>query len=553
MKTKYFLYARKSTEDEERQVMSIEAQLAELAEFAKRENIEIAETFIESKSAKKPGREIFNEMMSKVHENKEPIGLIAWHPDRLARNSVDGGQVIYLIDIAKIASLRFPTFWFEPTPQGLFMLQVAFGQSKYYSDNLSENVKRGIRQKLRRGEWPGLAPFGYVNNPKTRTIEPDQMKAKVIKKAFEEYAQGKHTLESLGQRLSFWGVVSKTGKPICKATLQRMLTNKVYLGLIVHNGETYEGGFPAIVSRATFEKVQEVLKNRAKPRHSKKRHYFPFCGLLTCGECGAAITAQWAHGNGGTYRYYRCTKRLGSCSQRYLREDLLVEQLKGKISKVALCEDWKEKMLAKVEMWEKENIQSSQSFAQNLEKEVKETEQKLDKLVNAFLDGSIEKETYLVKKDELIKTKTDLNKRKSDFGRKGNNWIEPLKEWILSAHHAEKLASSNDFDEIKSFAEKIGTNRRLLDRKLIFDFVRPFDFVPKYTEKCERSPAAGGASEQTNCLQNPQCLDWSGCWELNPGYGLLHPHTFLIRGQQTRTANLLVLHPHTKIFRDTQI
>ena len=518
MKTKYFLYARKSTEDEERQVMSIEAQLAELADFAKRENLDIAERFIESKSAKKPGREIFNEMIQKIYESKEPVGILAWHPDRLARNSIDGGQVIYLIDIGKIASLRFPTFWFEPTPQGLFMLQVAFGQSKYYSDNLSENVKRGIRQKLRRGEWPGLAPFGYVNNPKTRTIEPDQMKARVIKKAFEEYAQGRHTLESLGQRLSFWGVVSRTGKPLCKATLQRMLTNKVYLGLIIHNSETYEGGFPSIVSGATFEKVQEVLKNRAKPRHSKKRHYFPFTGLLTCGECGAAITAQWARGNGGTYRYYRCTKRLGSCSQRYLREDLLVEQLKDKISKVALCEDWKEKMLAKVEMWEKENIQSPQSFAQNLEKDIKDTETKLDRLVNAFLDGSIEKETYLAKKDEFIKTKTDLNKRKSDFGRKGNNWIEPLKEWILAAHHAEKLASSNNFDEIKSFAEKIGTNRRLLDRKLIFDFVRPFDFVPKYKGICERSPAAGWASEPTNSSQNSQCLDWSGCGESNPGH-----------------------------------
>lgn len=198
-----------------------------------------------------------------------------------------------------------------------------------------------------------------------------------------------------------------------------MLTNKVYIGLIVHNGETYEGKFEPIVSRATFEKVQEVLKNRAKPRHSKKRHYFPFTGLLKCGECGAAITAQWAHGNGGTYRYYRCIKRHGPCSQRYLREDLLVEQLKNKISKVALCEDWKEKMLAKVKMWEKENIQSSQTFAQNLEVQIKEVEQKLDRLVNAFLDGSIEKEIYLVKKDELIKTKTALLQKKEDFGRKG--------------------------------------------------------------------------------------------------------------------------------------
>jgi len=515
MKTKFFLYARKSTEDEERQVMSIEAQLAELAEFAKRENIEITETFIESKSAKKPGREIFNQMMSKVHDSKEPIGLIAWHPDRLARNSVDGGQIIYSIDIGKIVSLRFPTFWFEPTPQGLFMLQVAFGQSKYYSDNLSENVKRGIRQKLRRGEWPGLAPFGYVNNPKTRTIEPEPTKSRCVAKAFEEFSQGRHTLESLGQRLSFWGVVSGTGKPICKATLQRMLTNPVYLGIIKHNGEGYEGGFPAIVSRATFEKVQDVLKNRAKPRHSKKRHYFPFTGLLKCGECGAAITAQWAHGNGGTYRYYRCTKKLGKCSQRYLREDLLAEQLKSRLQNVALGDDWTEKMKAQVDVWEKENIQSSQSFAQNLDEKIKETETKLDKLVNAFLDGSIEKETYLVKKDELIKTKTDINKRKSDFERKGNNWIEPLREWILTAHHAEKLALSNDFYEIKSLTKKIGTNRRLLSRKTEFEFVRPFDLIPKYREKCERSPAEGGASEQTLSPENLKCLDWSGYPELN--------------------------------------
>jgi site-specific DNA recombinase len=121
----------------------------------------------------------------------------------------------------------------------------------------SENVKRGIRQKLRRGEWPGLAPFGYINNPKTRNIEPDPVKAKIIKKAFEEYSQGKHTLKSLAERLSFWGVVSKTGKPLCKATLQRMLTNKVYIGLIVHNGETYEGNFRQLFPERLLRKCRK--------------------------------------------------------------------------------------------------------------------------------------------------------------------------------------------------------------------------------------------------------------------------------------------------------
>ena len=467
---KYYLYARKSSEDEERQVMSIEAQLAELADFAKRENIIIAETFIESKSAKQPGRPVFNEMITKVHASKEPVGLLAWHPDRLARNSVDGGQIIYSIDIGKIVALRFPTFWFEPTPQGLFMLQVAFGQSKYYSDNLSENVKRGIRQKLRRGEWPGKAPIGYVNNLKTHNIELDTVKARIIKRAFEEYADGRHSLESLRKRLSFWGVVSASGKPLSQSMMQRILTNPVYVGLIKRNGEVYEGDFPPIVPIATFEKVQKVLKSKAKPRYRKHSHNFPFTGLFTCGECGAAITAQYAKGNGGTYAYYRCTKRLGPCSQGYLRDDKLLEQLRGLISKVAISEDWQEKMLAQVEIWEKDKNQSSLTFAQNIDSRIKATEIKLDKLVNEFLDGNIEKQVYLAKKDELIKQKLALKQKKADFGQKGNNWIEPLKQWVRDAYHAEKLAVSNDCDGIKSFVGKIGTNRLLTNKNASLAF-----------------------------------------------------------------------------------
>src|SRR3989339_1412884 len=196
LKPKYFLYARKSTEDDDHQIMSIEAQLFELREYARRENLEILQEFQESKSAKKPGRELFGEMMTRI-ERGEANGIISWHPDRLARNSVDGGRVIYLVDTEQISFLRFPTFWFGPTPQGKFMLQVAFGQSKYYSDNLVENINRGIRQKLRRGEWLTLAPFGYVNNPKTRTIEPHPHVSKIVVRAFEEFATGQYTMGSL--------------------------------------------------------------------------------------------------------------------------------------------------------------------------------------------------------------------------------------------------------------------------------------------------------------------------------------------------------------------
>jgi len=157
---RYFIYIRKSTDEEDRQVLSLEAQEIELKEFARKEKLEIVGIFKESQTAKEPGRPIFNDMLSRI-EKGEANGILAWHPDRLARNSVDGGKIIYFIDSGKIQLLKFPTFWFEPTPQGKFMLNIAFGQSKYFVDNLSENTKRGLRQKLRRGELPGYAPLGY--------------------------------------------------------------------------------------------------------------------------------------------------------------------------------------------------------------------------------------------------------------------------------------------------------------------------------------------------------------------------------------------------------
>ena len=156
---RYFLYARKSTDTEDKQILSIPSQLTETREYICRERLDIVREFQEARTAKIPGRPIFDEMIQRI-ESGEADGIIAWHPDRLARNSIDGGKIIYLIDTGKISDLRFPTYRFDNSAQGKFMLNIIFGQSKYYVDNLSENTKRGIREKLRRGEYPGFAPIG---------------------------------------------------------------------------------------------------------------------------------------------------------------------------------------------------------------------------------------------------------------------------------------------------------------------------------------------------------------------------------------------------------
>ncbi len=502
IKPKYFLYARKSTEDDDKQVMSIEAQLFELHEFARKENLEILSEFQESKSAKTPGRPIFNEMMTCI-ETGEASGILAWHPDRLARNSIDGGRVIYAVDTERIVSLRFPTFWFEPTPQGLFMLQVAFGQSKYYSDNLVQNVKRGIRQKLRRGEWLTKAPFGYVNNQKTRNIEPHPTNSKIVACAFEEYAKGTHGLVSLSQFLADLGVTSSKGKPLAKCAVRHLLSNRAYLGFVRHNGEWFDGTFEPIISPTLFEAVQKVLASKARAPKRRNRHDFPFLGLFRCGECGGMFTAQHAKGNGGIYRYYRCTKKHGTCSQGYVQERNLAEQLQVRLQTISLPDRYTDWMLEQVETWEQEATSVSGSEVRNLSEKIKADEERMDKLVSTYLDGDIPKEIYLKKKDATMRSLATLNEKKKDCERRGNTWIEPLREWVKDTKQATFLSSSDNFSEIADFVQKIGTNHAVRDKAAHFSVSSPSHFV---AERRRISPFSFSRAASPRSLTSSEVL-----------------------------------------------
>jgi DNA invertase Pin-like site-specific DNA recombinase len=514
MKPKFFLYARKSSEAEERQVMSIEAQLFEITEWANRENLIIAETFVESKSAKAPGRKEFNRMIEKIHASKEPVGILAWHPDRLARNSIDGGQIVYLIDTKKVSALCFPTFWFEPTPQGLFMLQVAFSQSKYYSDNLSENIKRGIRQKIRRGEFlSGKAPAGYVNNPRIRNIEPDPLRVKIIQTFFSDFAQGLYNLETARHHLSSVGIVCTNGNTYTPFMVYRMLTNRTYIGQIERKGEVHEANFQPLIDKATFEMVQKRLQERARPRKAKKLHDFAFRGLFRCAECGGQITAQFA--KGGKYRYYRCSKKFGTCKQSYLQEGLLLTQIKGEFQKIAIPDVWAENMLSEIELWQKGELQQTKFLQQNLNAELKQIDAQMDKLVNGYLEAVIEKEIYLRKKDQLLKQKSDLKLKHSDFGSDSKSWLEPLRDFVKTLNYAGKLASMDaDLSAYKALSEKVGSNRLLKDKKIVWDWLPPFDLLLQdkgFQAGTKKSPDLSGLK---NREEKNKLLDWRTCFNL---------------------------------------
>ena len=477
---KYFIYCRKSTDEADRQVLSIEAQITELKEFAKRENLKIVDYFIESKTAKKPGREKFEQML-KLIEKGEANGILSWHADRLARNSVDGGKIIYLLDTGKLQSLKFPTLWFENTPQGKFMLSIAFGQSKYYIDNLSENVKRGIRQKLRNGVYPNKAPIGYLNEPSKRSIEVDPKTARLVRKAFQLFATGKYTFVDIDKFFFDQGVKSTTNKYLRMDKIRNMLRNPFYYGVFEFAGETYQGTHKPIVSKTLFDKCQEVIKRKSKT-HINHKDEFWFLGLAKCKECNSAITAEkhikfYPKTRGKVrYDYYRCGKKHGYCSQKYVSGGEFEKQIREILFRHSLHELNGQKMLKWLhadEINERKTVENKISL---LKPRLSNVEQKLDRLLTGYLDQVIETKEYQIVKKKLIEEKTTVEEQISSFEKNRFAWVELVRDFVNSALEGHKVArAKNNGEGLSFFAKKVGSNYFLSGRRLEFVSLRGFD------------------------------------------------------------------------------
>ncbi len=434
MSQKYILYARKSTDVEDKQVLSIEAQVTELRKFAADNDLQIVDTIIEKRTAKMPGRPEFGNMLGRI-EAGEASGILAWHPDRLARNSIDGGQIVYLLDQTRLTSLKFPTFWFENTSQGKFMLSIAFGQSKYYVDNLSENTKRGLRQKLRRGEYPSRAPLGYINDLRNKNIVVDKRIAPIIVEAFELYAQNQSRYEDVADFLASHGLVTRgKGTKYKKDRIRRILSNPFYYGHFLYKGEIYEGTHKPIISKKLFDKVQTVLAERGRPRKANHSELKIYCGLLRCYSCGLMITAEkrikhQKNGNRHEYVYYHCTKKRKDmkCLEAAVREEALDESLTDLLQEYALPDNWRTDLLARLEQDERNERSSTHTFVASAQTRIASLQSKLQRLLDSYLDQDIDRDTYLDKKAELMSEKKSLEEQSSKLTLGATAWVEPMR------------------------------------------------------------------------------------------------------------------------------
>lgn len=358
---RYCLYARKSSEAEERQALSIDSQVNEMLVLAQRENLNIVDMYRESHSAKDCGqRPVYNKLILDIREGKFD-GILVWHPDRLVRNAGDLGAVVDLLDQKKLVEIRTHSQKFTNNPNEKFLLMILGSQAKLENDNKMVNVKRGLRARCEMGLWPSVPPTGYLSHSdRNRKCEvmKDEHRADVIKQMYEKVAydgwSGRKLFKWLSEDIRF---KTKNGKPLTLSNVYIILKSTFYYGEFEYpkgSGQWYVGKHDPIVTKDLYNQVQDKISNDHLTRTQDKE--FAFTKMITCGLCGSGITAdekfkKLKDGTTNRYVYYGCTKfKDKNCPCGHIREEELIEQLANILDTVSLDEiGMKDRIKAEIE------------------------------------------------------------------------------------------------------------------------------------------------------------------------------------------------------------
>ena len=470
-KLKYFLYARKSSEQEDRQVLSIDSQRGELEALARREKLQVVSLLEESYSAKAPGREIFNEMIRRI-EKGEANGILAWHPNRLSRNSVDTGYLVYLMDQNKLQEIKTPGQPFKNTPNDKFLLNLLCSQAKLENDNKGIDVKRGLRRKVELGWHPGPAPIGYLNTPDKqkgfKTIRKDSKMFPLVRKMFDMILSGTYTTPRVHEiAVDKWGL-----KKLARSGFYRVLYNPFYYGWFEWpqgSGNWHKGKHEPMITRDEYDRVQALLGRGSKPK--PETHTFAYTGMIRCGECGAMVTAENKvkknkNGNIHHYTYYHCTKRKGPCGQKCIEVKELERQVKSTLTRVRPPQEFHDWAMKWLQNENGREANDRNAILANQQKNYEACVQKLDALIDMRAAGEISEEEFTRKKSKTNQEKAKLHELLNDTDSRVDSWLETADNVLKFASDAQEAFTERGQHARKIILSALGSNLLLKDKKV---------------------------------------------------------------------------------------
>ncbi len=384
---------------------SLDEQKEAIEAFCARSDILISKWFVETVTAAKRGRPEFNALIKALRQRKAD-GVVMHKIDRSARNFFDWAKIGELSDAGIEVHFATESLDFR-SRGGRLAANVQMAVAEDYCRNLSQEIRKGQRGCLKKGLYPFKAPIGYVDHGKgeLKTLDPER--APLVRKAFELYATGNYSARKLRLEMTKRGLSNVNGRPISKGCLEKFLKNPFYTGVIKirKTGEVYQGDHKPLISVELFEAVQNIRQGKCGKKVT--RHNHTYRGLFKCGSCGKFMIAEKQF----KYVYYRCQTR--ACPKNIVREDRLEEIITRTLAQVAIADADAKAITETVATWERKD--RSREEERGIALQISHNNDRLEKLTDALLDGLIDNDTYLDRKEKLLLEAARLQKRQQEL------------------------------------------------------------------------------------------------------------------------------------------
>lgn len=485
-KIKYFTYARKSQEGEERQIQSIPDQLRENDLTAKRYNIKVLDVLSEEGSAKEPNkRPIFNEMLGRI-EKGEANGIICWNLNRLSRNPVDSGKLQWMLQQGLIQSILTPSREYKPTDNAIIFSVESGGANQFILD-LKVGVRRGLNSKIAKGHAPILAPLGYLNTKHEvrgeNYIIKDPERFELVKKAWKLMLTGEYTIPRLLKIVNDdWGLRTRKykkhgGGPVNKSTMYDIFTNIFFTGLYLYKGQIETGKHEPMVTMEEFDRMQQMLGKYGKPR--SKTHQYAYTGDMTCGECGSGISACTktkllkTKNELKDYTFYYCSHRkkgAENCTQReYIPLEEIEDMIKLELNKYTISKRFRDWALQILEEEHAEEAAEREAMYKAQLSSLESSQRELDNLITMRIRELIDDDQYTSRKKGLTETIAVMKQKTSETQSRAQKWLKYTEQAFDFAYTAKTKFESPEttLEEKKSIFTALGWNHTIKDKKLL--------------------------------------------------------------------------------------
>ena len=547
-KLRYIAYVRKSSESKEKQELSHLSQIENIkSQFG---NLNIVRWMDpESKSAFTPGRPVFRELMDAI-KNGEADAIVAWHPNRLSRNEIDSAEITYMLRGA-LKDLKFCSYNFDSSPEGIMMLQMTMNQSQYESTKQGKDVKRGLATKAGTGEKPGRVPPGYMKVPQLDSngqviIRPkdnkivtetgkDPERYEDVRRMFAFLLGGGYTPSQIWkiafEEMNF--VMPKTpktgGKLIGKSELYRIFRNPFYAGYFEHNGILHKGNYEPMITWEEYKTVQQILGDRGN--HRVGNFDYAFSSMIRCGICNCLVQARHrtkyvkSEGQYKTYVYYYCSRKSMDrpCNQTvYTPLEVIESNIDEELGKYTIIPEFKDLALKilrrnnKLEVSERERM-----YGKNVKKRAQLQSQR-DSLIDYLHRELIDEEEYKHQKSRLQVDIDSLDQQLRNTEKRAENWMELNEKAFNFAAYARIHFQSGDIRTKREILKTLGKNLVLQDNRL---FIEPNEWLVPIGEKYPeiersflkvRTENKNAATRDMEAALEPVISSWRAQWDSNP-------------------------------------